>query len=153
MIRRWIAALTAALALCLTLTACGGGGEEQGAYDLTLPQTLIDAGAFSEALEPLDADLVSSYYGLEAQPQEAAVYASTGATAETAAVLCFADEDAAASAVTALETWIADQKDACRDYLPAELPKLDDAILERAGTTVLLVVANDYDRAQTALDG
>ena len=97
--------------------------------------------------------MAQNYFGLDAAPQEAAVYGSTGATAETAAVLVFDSEETASAAADNLEVWIEDQKAACEGYLPAEIPKLDSAILDQAGNSVVLVVAGDYDKAQAALDG
>ena len=106
-----------------------------------------------EALEALDADLISSLYGLESQPEAAAVYTSTGATAEEIAVLVFSTQEEADDARKALEARVSDQKDACEGYLPAELPKLEQAIVKESGSSVLLVVANDSQAAQAALDG
>lgn len=144
-----------ALALGLSLTACGGGeAETQQSYDPEVAtQALLDSGAFSEQLESIDAGMAQNYFGLDAAPEEAAVYGSTGATAETAAVLVFDSEETASAAADNLEVWIEDQKAACEGYLPAEIPKLDGAILDQAGNSVVLVVAGDYDKAQAALDG
>lgn len=149
------AVLSALLALALGLTACSGGNAAPAQeYDPpTTAQALLDAGIFSEALEPLDADLVPILYGLEAEPTQAVVYTSTGATAEEVAVLTFASQEEADAALEALNTRVADQKAACDGYLPAELPKLDKAIVKGAGASVLLVVADDAEGAQAALDG
>ena len=146
--------LCAALAFTLILAACSGGGAPAGAYDPdATAQALLDSGAFSEALEALDADLIPSLYGLESQPEAAAVYTSTGATAEEIAVLVFSTQEEADDARKALEARVTDQKDACEGYLPAELPKLEQAIVKESGSSVLLVVANDSQAAQAALDG
>ena len=146
--------LCVALAFTLILAACSGGGAPAGAYDPdATAQALLDSGAFSEALEALDADLISSLYGLESQPEAAAVYTSTGATAEEIAVLVFSTQEEADDARKALEARVSDQKDACEGYLPAELPKLEQAIVKESGSSVLLVVANDSQAAQAALDG
>ena len=144
-----------ALALGLSLTACGGGeAETQQSYDPeAATQALLDSGAFSEQLESIDAGMAQNYFGLDAAPQEAAVYGSTGATAETAAVLVVDSEETASAAADNQEVWIEDQKAACEGYLPADIPKLDSAILDQAGNSVVLVVAGDYDKAQAALDG
>ncbi|MFR3078276.1 MAG: DUF4358 domain-containing protein [Intestinimonas butyriciproducens] len=145
--------LCVALAFTLILAACSGGGAPAGAYDPdATAQALLDSGAFSEALEALDADMISSLYGLESQP-EAAASASTGATAEEIAVLVFSTQEEADDARKALEARVSDQKDACEGYLPAELPKLEQAIVKESGSSVLLVVANDSQAAQAALDG
>ena len=131
--------LCVALAFTLILAACSGGGAPAGAYDPdATAQALLDSGAFSEALE---------------EPEAAAVYTSTGATAEEIAVLVFSTQEEADDARKALEARVSDQKDACEGYLPAELPKLEQAIVKESGSSVLLVVANDSQAAQAALDG
>lgn len=148
-----LVSLGAALALVLALSACSGGKTAAGYDPAAVSKALLDSGAFSETLEALDADLVPGLYGLETAPEEEAVYTSTGATAEEVAVMEFAGQEAADAALKALETRVSDQKDACRDYLPAELPKLEKAVVKESGKTVLLVVANDYEKARSALDG
>lgn len=72
---------------------------------------------------------------------------SSGATCEELALLIFVDERAAQAAATALDQYIAAQILSNKDYRPAEVPKLEKAILEQRGTTVLLLVANDYEAA------
>lgn len=89
-------------------------------------------------------------YGLDeaglAQEQliQTSVYRSTGATCEELALLTFSDEAAAQTAANALDLYIAAQIQINESYRPAELPKLEQVFLERRGTTVLLMVANDY---------
>ena len=134
--------LCVALAFTLILAACSGGGAPAGAYDPdATAQALLDSGAFSEALEALDADLISSLYGLESQPEAAAVYTSTGATAEEIAVLVFSTQEEADDARKALEARVSDQKDACEGYLPAELPKLEQAIVKESGSSATISAA------------
>lgn len=150
-----LTALCLALTLVLGLAACSGGNGAEGGteYDpVSTAQALLDSGAFSEVLVALDADLIPSLYGLEDGPELAAVYTSTGATAEEVAVMRFSDQESADAALKALETRVSDQKAACEGYLPAELPKLDKAIVRASGKTVLLVVAADYDKVQAALE-
>ena len=72
---------------------------------------------------------------------------------EEIAVLVFSTQEEADDARKALEARVSDQKDACEGYLPAELPKLEQAIVKESGSSVLLVVANDSQAAQAALDG
>lgn len=150
--KKYVSLLTA-MAILLSLCACGSGGAEKEYDPASTASALLDSGAFSETLEPLDADLVAPLYGLDTQPTDSAVYTSTGATTEEIAVLKFGDKKAADAALEALKNRVSDQKDACQGYLPKELPKLDKAIVKESGNSVLLVVAADMDKAQSALDG
>lgn len=140
------------LALLLILTACSGGGAAPKEYDPeAAAKAVVDSGAFSETLEPLDADLITGIYGLDPVPDSAVAYSSTGATAEEVVVLKYADKDSCDAGWKALQKRVEDQRAACDGYLPAELPKLDKALISQVGNTVLLVVASDSAAASKAL--
>lgn len=150
--------LTAVLALCLSLTACGG---KEAGYETKDVQAMADAGAFSETLEELDADTAFSAlyrlegYGLSRENlKDCAVLRSAGATCEEAAVLVLDSEDHAKEAQKALEDYIQGQIEANKDYgyRLEEVPKLEDACIDVKGNTVLLVVANDMDAAKKAVE-
>lgn len=70
------------------------------------------------------------------------------------AVLRMADAEAAAAALEAVQAHVSDRREseAETQYKPEDLPKLEKALTEQAGNTVLLVVCADYDAAQKALD-
>ena len=145
--------LMPAALLCLALTACGGGGAVgQTPYDPeTAAQALLDSGAFSDALDTVDQDTAAALYGIDADTiTGSAVYTSLSAGAEEIAVLVLTDEDAA---LDGLEARVADQKAVLESYQPDEVSKLDSAIVEQRGNSVLLAVAADAEKARAALDG
>lgn len=147
--------LLPALALGLLLTACGGGSSAQQPYDpAAVSQALLDSDAFSEPLDEMDADIAcGALYRIDAQSVTGcAVYTSLTAGAEELAVLTLSDEEAAKTALSALEQRVADQKEALRSYQPEEVAKLDQAIVKQQGNSVLLVVAADQKAAQAVLD-
>lgn len=120
-------------------------------------QALVEAGAFSEELEALDADLAFALYhladyGLEREELlEGAVVRSAGATCEEAAVLIFAEEEQAAGAASALEAYLEAQIESNEDYRPQEIPKLEEAVVYVVEETVLFVVAADQKAVELAL--
>lgn len=149
--------IPAALTLCLALTACGGdsgGSQTAGAFDpAATAQALLDSGAFSDALEEVDVSVAATLYGVdEADITDGKVYMSLSAGAEEIAVLVMANETAAA-AMDGLEKRVADQKAALESYQPDEVSKLDGAILEQRGNSVLLAVCVDAQAARTAIEG
>lgn len=145
------------LALALTLTACGGGAGDADRYEAAQTAAMAEAGAFSEELEEVDADTAFDLYrlagaGLSREDlKECAVLRSAGATCEEGAVLVFAGADQAEAARGALEDYVQSQIDANTDYRPAEIPKLESALVDRRGETLLLVVASDLDAAKGAV--
>ena len=98
----------------------------------------------------METDLVWVLYGLEDAGlarevlTDAQSFRSTGATCEELALFTFADESSAQTAANALDLYITNQIQTNKDYRPAELPKLEKVFLERRGTSVLLIVADDY---------
>ena len=135
--KKLLSLMLAAVA-ALALTACGGGGEENGAPPIYSTQNVADiaeAGAFSETLEELDGDTAFLLYKLQ--------------LAESIVNVGISDAEQAETAVGALEDYVAGQITANADYRPAEIPKLESARIDRRGETVLLVVANDLEAVPT----
>lgn len=141
------------LALLFCLTACSAVHTPTQPFDPALAIRLVEADVFSEPLEPLDADLIWILYELDrsmALQEEltgAAGYCSTGATCEQVIVLCFSRQESATAACDALSGYLDGQLQTNRSYRPAEVPKLEKAILSQRGSTLLLLVADDYDAA------
>ena len=150
--KKWMCGLMAAV-VALGLTACGGK-ETAAAWTKEQGQGIVDSGAFSDELDELDLDTACAVYGLDRQHvTDGFVRRSAGATCEEAAVLIFASEDHAKAAAETLSGYVQDQIDENRDYAPAEVPKLENAVLEQRGTSVLLAVANDAGAVKTAVEG
>lgn len=145
------------MTLLLTLTACTPK-QNKDSFSPTLVDSLLESGAFSEPLEVLDEEIAWMLYGLEDagivpdKLTDLRACRSSGATCEEAAVFLFSDEAAAQTAIQALELYITDQIQVNKDYRPADIPKLEQAVLECRGTSVLLLVAADYDAANPSLN-
>lgn len=148
-----IIAIALSLVCILGLASCGKKDkpEAEPAYTTAKVDALVKAGAFSEALEPLDKDTAFGLYRLsdaglvQEDLVDSAVVRSSGATCEEAAVLVMADDAKAEKAETALQDYIQHQIDANTDYRPNEIPKLEKAVVNRVKNTILLVVAENYD--------
>lgn len=158
--KKWSLALTAA-ALLLALAACQGKEEPAPRpYETGDLQAIEEAGAFSEALEELDGDTAFALYkladyGLSREDLvDCAVLRSAGATCEEGAVLVFdeLDQEQADQVPQALKDYVQQQIDANVDYRPAEIPKLENALIQGRGNSFLLAIANDGPAAQAAVD-
>ena len=51
-----------------------------------------------------------------------------------------------------MKDYIQHQIDENTDYRPAEIPKLENAYIDRRGESVLMVVAGDIDAAKKAVE-
>lgn len=143
------------LACVLLLPVWGCAAKEPG-KETSFPaaptvQTLLESDAFSEELEELDPTLLFPLSGDGEVYEGSVLYYSTGATMETAAVISVADPALLEETEQTLATWVEDQIRTEREYRPAEVEKLEHAILETRGSTVLLVVAADWEKAAAAI--
>lgn len=143
--------LALGLVMLLGLAACGDKAAKE--FDAeTTPQALMDAGAFSEDLEEVEPVVLLQLYQLdESKVAAAAGFGSTGLTAEEVAVFEMTDEAAAQEAESLLQDHLEYQKESNVDYRPNEMPKLDKAVVERRGKTLLFLVAADYAAADGVL--
>lgn len=150
--------LMLALVLCLAIFPACQSKSEQTAFSPELVQTLADAGVFSEELEELDGETAFALYrladyqlSLEALT-DCAVLRSSGATCEEAAVLVLDSEESAQQAEQALRDYLDNQIAANQDYRPADIPKLENALVEQRANSVVMVVANDWESAAATLN-
>ena len=145
-----------ALVCLMSLISCGGK-QTTAAYTKEQAQKLLDGSVFSEQLEDLDLDTAWSLYQLEGagvsrdQLTDGVVHRSSGGTCEELALLIFQDEEAAESAKTALQAYLQSQIEENENYRPAEIPKLEDAFLQQADNTVLMVVSTDTQAVKDLL--
>ena len=152
----------AAAAVCLlALSGCGGqSGEGQSSgegYTKEQVQGILDSGAFTDELDELDCDTAWALYQLEESGlsredlTDGVIYRSAGATCEELSLLIFEDSSSAEAAQGALESYLQNQIENNRDYLPGEIPKLEDAVLRQEGSTVLLAVSADTAAVEALL--
>ena len=157
-VKRVICSLLALLLVC-GLAACGGTNDAPPLYAAYHVEKMVEAGAFSETLEELDGDTAFMLYKLadydleREDLKDCAVQRSAGATCEEAAVLVFTSADKAKTAKGALEDYVQGQIEANTDYRPAEIPKLEEALVDVRGETLLLAVANDREAVEQTLNG
>ena len=147
---RTIAALAAAL--CLLLAGCGKT-QSESPYDKEDVTALLDSGVFSETLEEVDHDILYGLYGLDSSLiSDSVAYLSTGATAEELALFVLNEAMDTGTVKAACEKRVADQIAAYESYGPAEVTKLEGAVISVRENTVLLVVGQDADTVQKAVD-
>lgn len=152
--------MTLALLMAIGLAACGGKDENDAPplYGVHHVEAIARAGAFSEKLEEVDDGTVFLLYRLadydltREDLKDCAVLRSAGATCEEGAVLVFTSGDKAEEAEDALKDYVQGQIEANEDYRPDEIPKLENALVDRRGESLLLVVANDLDAAKKVVE-
>ena len=142
------------MALVLFAVAAGCGTPEpevKEPFDPAIAQSLIDAGVFSAEMMEFDHNLLFQLPEDAVGYQGSVVYFNVYGISEVVAVMCAADEESAAAVEQALSSWVETNKVGESNYRPAEAEKLENAILETRGNTVLLVVAADAEKANSVI--
>ncbi len=114
---------------------------------------MLAEGDFKDTLATVDKTMaLTRLYGIdETLVEDASFYTNSNATAEEIAVIKLASADNVEVVKTSYQDRISAQEDACRDYLPDEMPKLEDAVVYSSGNYVILCVSNDSDKIEQIL--
>jgi hypothetical protein len=114
---------------------------------------MLAGDAFSDELSLSDNRIGCYLYGLEeADAETMSFYFSSGATAEEMVILKAYNEEGVGKLKDAASARVEYQKTAFESYVPAEVPKLDKAVVSVSGLYVVLYVAADYEAASKAAD-
>ena len=149
--RTW-AALACSL-LCLPVLLLSGCGKTETNLNVQEAADKIkSAVTFQDTMTALPDASFDRTYSIDAGDLKSkAVYVSSGATAEEIAVIEATDEAAAKKVKAAVDQRIADQKESFKDYVPAELTKLNDPVVEASGRYVLMCVCDQPEQARQAI--
>ena len=143
--------LAGALAFTMLLTGCS---KEPVTLDVqAAADTLKSEAPVDDSLAALSDAMFSNLYDVQdADVQSRAAYTSAEATADEIVVIEAKDTDAAARVKEAMETRVADQISTFESYAPAEVAKLNDAVIEVRDKYVILCVCSDAAQARDAID-
>ena len=132
--------------LLLLIMLCGCGKPVAQPYTPALAEELLATAAFEGSeMAPLDMDIVAILYGIDASSITEGVYymaANTSVSADELLILVLADETAATAAEEACRARQAAQLTVCKDYCPAAVPRLENAVISRRGSTLLFAVGD-----------
>lgn len=155
--KKTFAALLTGVLLLGLLAGCGNTTQPAAELDLTAVEAALEkAEVYSDILNPAfdDMETVAMLYSLDAADiQSCIVRCSTGATAEEMALFQAKDEAAAQRIEAAMAARVETQKTAFENYVPEEIPKLEQAKILRSGVYVAYVTAADAEAAGTTLNG
>ena len=141
-------ALALALTLALGLAACGEPAAPSVDID-ALADELLAAATFGETMNPIPEETAAGLYGAP-EGTRAVAYGGTGATAEELAVFDCGSAEAAGALVQTLEQRNQSRIEGYQSYNPAEVPKLESAVILSGGQYVVLIVATDAAAAKDA---
>ena len=121
--------------------------------DITqVKQAVLDAGVFEDELAAIDVSYSEMLMGIATSDfTDGIIMGGSGATAEFLAVFETADDTAAASLKEKCETYVTKQIQSYTDYKPAEVDKLNHAIIKTTEQYVILCVAANYETAENTI--
>lgn len=141
--------LTVAAIFILTgmLMACGRKAVD---IDIVkLGDRLSSEIAYDDSLGKLGVDKAGMFLNLtDIDIVDGVIYEGAGATAEEIVVLECASGEEAVKAKERLSDRVKEQKESFENYVPAEIPKLDSAVIEATGRYAILCVSGDANRAR-----
>ena len=141
-----IAAAVAGIAALMLVAGCGAGKAD---FDVNaLGNDLATKITYADSLSPMDVQMAGMFLNLaDVNVVNASIYEGSGGTAEEIVVLeCATDEDAK-KAEDVLKQRVAEQIESFTDYVPAELTKLNAAVIKVNGKYAVLSVSDTPDEA------
>ncbi|MCR5233193.1 MAG: DUF4358 domain-containing protein [Lachnospiraceae bacterium] len=143
--------LVLSAAMLIATAGCGSSGKDVDAQGLA--DALKTQIAYADDLAPIDLDTAKMFYTFgDAGITEAVFYESSGATAEEIAVIKCATGGDLDKVEAVLKTRVSEQTESYKDYVPAELEKLNAAVVMRKGNCAVLSVSNEPDKARDVIN-
>jgi hypothetical protein len=137
--------------LCLFLTACR---TESKTLDVkACAAALAEQGTYDDVLSETSRDIFEMlYYGVDMNTiEDVTLYMSTGATAEEVMVAkCISEKEAVTLQGLAQER-LEYLKSSFENYVPKEVPKIEEALLQQTGCYVILCISSDSSKAAEIL--
>lgn len=144
--------LAAAVATAMSLSACGKGSASKSVDVAKLADELNSSVITSDTLTETKSEMLSSiYFFEEGQVENSKVYMSGNATADEIVVAQCKDEAAAKAVSELLKTRVKSQSELFATYNADEAAKLDKALVKTSGKYAVMVVCDDYDKAESIL--
>ncbi len=146
--------ITVLLAVSLLLLAGCGGKSDAKALDLeAFTADVLKTVEYDDELIALSEKNVANYYKKLPSSGVAAykiyVSATSGTTNELAVFQC-ENANAVSAVKEAVEARLQMQRENYENYIPAEVSRLDDALIKTSGNYVLLSVSPDNDAVDAA---
>lgn len=140
--------------LCLSFVACSkseGGSKQPSAADVV--KAVAEQVTFKDAMTEGDDAMFSARYNLDSElVEDKAMYVGTLATAEEITVIKVKDAGDVQAAKDAVNAHLEDQKTAFENYIPEEMPKIENALVLTQGNYVLLAVADDTSKVKETFE-
>lgn len=118
-----------------------------------LSAKIVESGAFSDELAKVDSQMVMDDYSFTSDEIKAVVsYQGSGATSEELVILEVNDKSFLSSVKNKVNTRLDERKEAFESYLPAEVFKIDNSLLEVKGNYLIMCISNDSNKVNEVIN-
>lgn len=147
-----VPAVAAAVAALMLFVGCDTSDKKELVLDISsAAESILSGIEFDDSLELLEGDGAVYRYGID-DTVEVVAYAGGGYTAEEVAVFDAGTDSAAEELESKLEKYVDSQITSYRSYVPAEVARLENAVVTSEGKYVILCVSADKDKAEDVID-
>ena len=114
-----------------------------------LGEELANSQIFEDSLSIIDKDIAIKKYSLDNKKiNDMIAYEGSGATAEEIVIIKLNNKNDKTEIKEIIKTKIQERKSDFENYLPKEVFKLDNYILESKGNYIILCISNDFNMAK-----
>ena len=118
-----------------------------------LATKIMETGAFTDDLAKIDSEMIKDDYGFtNKEIKEIVSYQGSGATSEEIVILQVNDKSNLNSVKEKINTRLTERKEAFESYLPEEVFKIDNNILEVKGNYIIMCISNDSNKVNEAIN-
>lgn len=150
--KHWTKLVLFGLLTAMLLCACG---KKPIQVDVPkMAESLAEEVTFTDELSKIDDAMLEILYpaAIKDLVNSYSIYVGSGATAEEIAVFEAKDADSVKQLQSILEEHVKSQISSFEDYIPEEVKRLENAIVQVGGSYAVLCVTEDVDTAQSVID-
>ena len=118
-----------------------------------LSKQIVESGIFSDELAKIDNQIVMTDYSFTSEEIKGIVsYQGSGATSEELVVLEVNNKSFLNSVKNKIDTRLNERKGAFESYLPEEVFKIDNNLLEVKGNYLIMCISNDSNKVNEVIN-
>ena len=118
-----------------------------------LADRIASSSSFEDELAKIDNELAINLYNFEQETiEEIVAYQGSGASSEEILILKVKDANDLNNETEKIEARLKEREEAFASYLPKEVSKIQNHILEQKGNYIILCICNDYNTVNKVIN-
>ena len=118
-----------------------------------LADRIVSSSSFEDELAKIDNELAINLYNFEQETiEEIVAYQGSGASSEEILILKVKDANDLNNETEKIEARLKEREETFASYLPKEVSKIQNHILEQKGNYIILCICNDYNTVNKVIN-